>query len=1227
MNISKRHYLAILILFMMALAALPLLAQDATTTPEPPCQTYHLTVDQGRIRAEPSEDGEVIGGVNRSNILCIQGTADNNLPWLVIKLEDAEGGWRQGYISNTIVAPGEPGQIMNPEDYCDAWRTRGETIVRGGASTTFPILTELAADEIICVDDYFYVYRGWSNVYETNGASGWVRTNNLTYEYVEGACPNDESYRVITAATIHSEPGSGAATSISFPANTLVCFTGESEEDSAWVTFTMTDSEGQNGWVDLDLLEPVEGDLTQAQVATGTPPSGIGEATAGTCTNYRVIGGVTNIHPEPSSISAPLDSVGSSDTLCVLGLETAADSNNWYRINLAPNATEPEIGYVLASLLEPVESGDATSVAQVETSPTATLGGTMVDVSPTVAPTATPDGELPLVAQICPVGATPLDPNACVTATPTPIPGVPELSGNGLLLARDIPLSSLFIPNLELLSPESSIDFFFRLPQDWLPGTPTSLFLSIDYSESVTARDGETATGLSSRFDVRVDDILVSTINMTAANTGTQLLEIPIPDALMTASNTNFHTVEFTLSARDFCRVSAETRVNINTVESYLRFTYQEALPTLDLAFYPMPFFNNPIGNETESVIFVLPQNPSDGALEAVASIAAGLGKLTGDELGMRFVFDNELTPEEWQTSNLILIGEVSAHHQISDLYRRNMMPTTWDGSNLLADGQPLESDDGVMHLIANPDSAARAILVVTGQSDTAVAHAGQALGGKPSILGITGNTGIVYEARSLFRAEGLSAASPPGTYYVGEFNNNQDIVLTGVGVQVASIDFDVPLGGDVTQDAFIEILYNNSALLSGVNSSLSLTVNDVPITSVDLRRNLTEQPADAALVNETFRTLHAQIPEGVIEPGERNNVTIYADMQGDWGCDIPDASTIWVTISKQSYLYLPQQQSTNDELYPLMVQFPRPYNIVPDLSDILISMPDMVTGVEGTQLVEIMSYLGGATRFGEGFRPEIRRGAIEEEEAFLSEYNILVLGRPSNNSFLRFLNDSPPPEGMERRRSSLLPQPFASDSDDFVQVLDDVSYRLRDRMAVGVMQVFVSPWNPEKRVTVISGTEGFGQLAATHALLDIPFGRVQLEGDVVFATFNDAFPVDTRNIFDPSEILLVVPEVAGGTVDGTPSATALQVGEGTPSPIAATAQPTTDPLVAITFTPTPTNTPEPTATPFIPPTPTGGGQTSPLVLGIIGVSVLIALVGGAYTVYSELRPKKKDTL
>jgi hypothetical protein len=176
-------------------------------------------------------------------------------------------------------------------------------------------------------------------------------------------------------------------------------------------------------------------------------------------------------------------------------------------------------------------------------------------------------------------------------------------------------------------------------------------------------------------------------------------------------------------------------------------------------------------------------------------------------------------------------------------------------------------------------------------------------------------------------------------------------------------------------------------------------------------------------------------------------------------------------------------------------------------------------------------------------------------------------------------------------------------------------------------MQVFVSPWNPEKRVTVISGTEGFGQLAATHALLDIPFGRVQLEGDVVFATFNDAFPVDTRNIFDPSEILLVVPEVAGGTVDGTPSATALQVGEGTPSPIAATAQPTTDPLVAITFTPTPTNTPEPTATPFIPPTPTGGGQTSPLVLGIIGVSVLIALVGGAYTVYSELRPKKKDTL
>ena len=1231
MKLSKRHYLTILIFFSMALAAFPLLAQDAAT-PEPPCQAYHLTVDQGRVRAEPSETATVVGGVNRAETLCIQGTADNNLPWLIIKLEDSEGNSRQGYISNTIVEPGAPGQITNPENFCDAWRTRDETIVRGGASTTYAVLDELPAEQTICVTDYFYAYRRWLNVYQPDGATGWVRSDNLTYQYVEAACPNDDSYTVTTAATIHSAPGSGAATSASFPANTLVCLTEEFEEDSAWLMFEMADRNGQTGWVDMDLLDPMNIDVTEGQVATGIPQV-TGTVVAETCQPHRVVRGVANMRAEASVTSTSLGSAGGSDTLCVLGIETDANNNNWYRINRTPNEAQAEIGYVLASLLEPVESSEVTAVAQAETSATPTLAGTVADATATVeasapAPTGTPDGVVPFIPQICPVGATPLDPNACITATPMPIPGRPQLTGNGLLLSRDVPLNSLFLPNIELVSPESSVDFFFRLPEDWVPGTPTTLFLAIEYSQSITARDDENVTGLTSRFEVRVDDILVSTISLDANNTGSQLLQIPIPDVLIAGSDTNFHTVAFTLSARDFCRVNAETRVNINTAESHLRFVYEEALPILDLAFYPRPFFNQPMGNEIESVLFVLPQNPSTGALEAVASIAAGLGKLTSDDLGMRFVFDTELTPEEWQTSNLILVGEVDAHRQISDLYRRNVLPSTRDGSSFGYNGQPLASDDGFFHLIANPDNEHHAILVVTGQTETAVALAGQALGGRPSILGISGDTGIIYDARALFRAEGLSAASPADYYYFGEFNNNQDVILNGVGVQVATIDFDVPLGGPVTSDAFVEILYNYSALLSNVNASLSMSINEVPIASVSLQRSSADQSAEDVL-NETFRTLHAQIPRGIIAQGQRNTLTIYADMQGAWGCEIPDSSTLWVTVSKESFLYLPQSASTDEELYPMISQFPRPYNVVPDLSDMLISLPDNVTAVEGTQLVEIMSYLGNATRFGEGFKPEIWRGDIMmdeeavEKEAFLAQYNILVLGRPTNNTFLRSLNEMPPPEGLARRRSSLLPQPFASDSDELVQILDDVSYRLRDRMAVGVMQVVISPWNPDRRITVLSGNEGFGQLAATNALLNIPFGRTQLEGDVVFASFNDAFPVDTRTVFEPTDIMAVVAQIEATAM---PSSTAIQVGPGTPSPIVATPLPTQPVLEAITFTPTVTNTPPPTATPFIPVTTGRTGQTSPLVLGIIGVSVLIALIGGAYTVYSELRPKKKDT-
>ncbi|MDQ7036651.1 MAG: hypothetical protein Q9P01_18015 [Anaerolineae bacterium] len=125
------------------------------------------------------------------------------------------------------------------------------------------------------------------------------------------------------------------------------------------------------------------------------------------------------------------------------------------------DVNEAQIGYIFASLLAPVENDGATAVAQAEEPESTTVNAQVADVSPTatatptatampnIVPTATPDGDLPIVTQICPVGALPINPSDCATVTPTGVPGLPELTGNGLLLARDVTLSSLFVPTIE----------------------------------------------------------------------------------------------------------------------------------------------------------------------------------------------------------------------------------------------------------------------------------------------------------------------------------------------------------------------------------------------------------------------------------------------------------------------------------------------------------------------------------------------------------------------------------------------------------------------------------------------------------------------------------------------------------------------------------------------------------------------------------------------------------
>jgi hypothetical protein len=100
------------------------------------------------------------------------------------------------------------------------------------------------------------------------------------------------------------------------------------------------------------------------------------------------------------------------------------------------------------------------------------------------------------------------------------------------------------------------------------------------------------------------------------------------------------------------------------------------------------------------------------------------------------------------------------------------------------------------------------------------------------------------------------------------------------------------------------------------------VVINDVPISGVALSQIINEsETIDSTLDRETievdFNVLRIAIPQGVVIPGQANEIEFLVDMRGDWGCDLPNF--LWATISKDSLFFLPQDSLDDDDYFPLV--------------------------------------------------------------------------------------------------------------------------------------------------------------------------------------------------------------------------------------------------------------------------------------------------------------------
>jgi hypothetical protein len=433
---------------------------------------------------------------------------------------------------------------------------------------------------------------------------------------------------------------------------------------------------------------------------------------------------------------------------------------------------------------------------------------------------------------------------------------------------------------------------------------------------------------------------------------------------------------------------------------------------------------------------------------------------------------------------------------------------------------------DGVVQEIVSPWDQTRAILIVTGLSDEAIVKAGRAMSSRNLFPGLEGSFALVQGTQP--RSE--TPTEPQGANLTFAELGYDDRVLRG-SLQEASYYFDLPAGWRLTKSAYLELYFTHSQLLDFENSFLSVYFNNTPIATI-------------ALSGETAQGgyVKMELPASQTRHGQSNRISIQADMQSLNICTDLDT---WLLINSESRLNLEheEQNTTNFDLD----FYPHPFNQHPDLADVLFALPSEPQPTEWEKALQLAAALGRAAG-GSNLTPATVLGD-NWSETELSNYHIVVIGRPSRSPLLQQTN-------------AQLPQPFLPNSDEIEQKLNAVILRLPPETSLGYVQLIPSPWNKERALLVATGTTDESIKWAIDVLIDQTW---VLEGNLTLITSDAIHTIDTRGLTSDS----IAMAVATAVPEMTPVATSMVAP--TPSPPGPTPTPS-EPIVSDSepgFTPT----------------------------------------------------------
>jgi len=632
---------------------------------------------------------------------------------------------------------------------------------------------------------------------------------------------------------------------------------------------------------------------------------------------------------------------------------------------------------------------------------------------------------------------------------------------------------------IQLVGPYDGTAFSFSIPANWKLTTGAVLEISMGVSfNTVVQNQAETVFRSGGLLTVLIGNQVVGVIPLNEI--GESTLSLPIPPERLVSQNTDQSLVlSFVLTSGVFCSLDQNTNLFIHPTSRFI-LPHESIKPEISLVNFPRPIFQNLV--MTDSALLVVPDQPTAAEMKAALTVSAGMSNLSGNSVVLDLTTMSKLTAEEQKANHLIIVGQATS---LSILKQLTLPLPVTNSVFEIKGGKP---DDGVIQMINSPWSDAHVILVVSGNSETGVVKAAQAV-----------STGVIQPNRAVnaavidhvnINAASVAEAEDRSFAEMGYENS----LFRRRGVNQASYTFNIPPGFTLDSGAYLDLVYGNSALLNFNRSALVVQLNNRPIGSVRFSATSAGSATNQARIS---------IPPSAIIQG-RNVLEVVATLWPTDDCTPPGLNQgLWINIWPESSLHLPLLPAAvtlDSTQQDLATYFPAFVND-PTLSEtaFILSGKNSETW---RSAVQFAAYLGLDANGPITNLAVFYGDALPVSER--SKYNFLIFGRPSELPILREMKSD-------------LPAPFVENSDIPLTSNFRVTYRIPPEAPMGFVEIMPSAWNPKNMVLAVLGNTDEGVSWATTALID-PTLSIRLAGNFALVNNRQILTTDTRAVAKGAE-------------------------------------------------------------------------------------------------------------